>query len=82
MSGGSKELAPWPPELTRRERQIAELICAGKRRREIVAALEIAPTTFDSHRYAIMAALGVANEVQLVRKALAHGWVRGDAPPK
>lgn len=83
------QLVPWPDELTRREKEIVRLVCEGKRRSEVVALLGIAPRTFDSHRFEAMHKLGVGNEVQLVRLALAAGWVaftddelaRRPAPP-
>ena len=68
-------LVPWPDFLTRREKEIARLVCEGRRRSEVVELLGIAPKTFDSHRYEAMVKLGVTNEVQLVRLALAVGWV-------
>jgi DNA-binding CsgD family transcriptional regulator len=72
-------LVPWPDELTRREKQIAQLVCDGLTRRAIVRLLGIGGSTFDTHRHEAMRKLGVQNEVQLVRKALAHRWVTLDA---
>jgi len=81
--------ADWPDSLTRREKEIARLVCEGHRRSAVVEMLGIAPKTFDSHRFEAMRKLGVVNEVQLVRLALAAGWVaftddelaRRPAPP-
>jgi DNA-binding CsgD family transcriptional regulator len=80
LAAPESELAPWPSSLTRREKQIARLICEGRTRGEVVESLGFAPKTFDSHRYEMMRKLGVRNEVQLVRKAIAKRWVRGDDP--
>jgi two-component system uhpT operon response regulator UhpA len=69
--------------LTRREKEIARLVCDGRVRREVVAMLGISPKTFDAHRYDLLRKLGLSNEVQLVRRALAAGWVElvaGDYP--
>lgn len=71
----SAQLVPWPESLTRREKEIARLVCEGHGRSAVVEMLGISPRTFDSHRYEVMLKIGVSNEVQLVRVALAAGWV-------
>lgn len=79
MSGSeAPPLAPWPEGLTRREKQIAQLVCLGLTRRAIVRLLGIGASTFDTHRHEVMRKLGVRNEVQLLRKALINGWVALD----
>jgi len=72
----AEALQPWPDSLTRRERQIAELVCAGRGRGEVAELLGFNPKTFDTHRLRLMHKLNVRNEVQLVRLALQRGWVR------
>lgn len=66
--------APWG-SLTRREVEIAKLVCLGQRRREVAARLKLTLNTFDSHRHSILTKLGVSNEVALLRLALTEGWL-------
>jgi DNA-binding NarL/FixJ family response regulator len=57
-------------QLTGREREILQLIAEGRRPQEIGRLLEIAPTTVDTHRRALMAKLGLHNVAQVVRFAM------------
>lgn len=65
---------PWPG-LTTRQREVAELICAGKDRNEIATILGCTPKTVDSHRLHILTKLGLRNAVELIRRATKEGWV-------
>jgi DNA-binding CsgD family transcriptional regulator len=56
--------------LTRRERQVCELVCAGKSNKEIARELEISPRTVEDHRLGVMAKLDVPNSTALVHKIL------------
>ena len=49
------------------ERQIAELVVAGKTSPKIAEALEISVRTVENHRARLMEKLGVASTVELVR---------------
>lgn len=62
--------------LTRREIRVAELICSGMVRTEVSRMLGMSPRTFDTHRMHVMHKMRVANEVQLLRMAILHGWAR------
>jgi DNA-binding NarL/FixJ family response regulator len=68
--------APAPREagglekLTRRERQIAELVAEGLQSKVIAARLFISHTTVRHHLTSVFAKLGVANRVELMRLML------------
>lgn len=75
----TKYMAPWTSEggrpLTQREIATAEMVCAGLSRSQVALAMSMSPKTFDTHRGHALAKLRVANEVQLLRIAIANGWV-------
>lgn len=56
--------------LSRRERQIFELLADGKSVKEIGQELCISPKTVESHKYNIMAKLGVRNVTELTKIAI------------
>ena len=60
--------------LTRRERQIMELILDGAGRKEIEATLNISYDTYRTHRRAIFSKLSVQNDVQLTKLAIQHNF--------
>jgi len=53
--------------LTPREREIAELLAAGRTHKEIAKALAVESTTVRSHMHALHRKLGARNRAQLVR---------------
>jgi RNA polymerase sigma factor (sigma-70 family) len=53
--------------LTQREREVMELVVAGKHNREIGPMLAISVRTVEVHKARLMAKLGVANVAELVR---------------
>jgi DNA-binding CsgD family transcriptional regulator len=53
-----------PDGLTQRQRQVAELLAAGRCDADIAAALHLSPKTVGHHVEAILAKLGVANRIQ------------------
>jgi FixJ family two-component response regulator len=55
--------------LTPREREIMDLLVAGKTNKEISAALRVSVPTVDKHRWSVFEKLHVANAVELVRLA-------------
>lgn len=57
-------------ELTPREREVMELVVAGRHNREIAAALGISPRTVEVHKAHMMAKLAADNVPQLVRICL------------
>lgn len=62
-------------ELTRRERQVAIMMCAGLERGEMAARAGVSRKTIDTHRRAVLHKCGVGNEVLLLRLAVSRGWV-------
>ncbi len=62
-------------QLTPREREVMELVVAGRHNREIAAALGISARTVEVHKARMMAKLGVDNLATLVRLSV------GAAPP-
>jgi non-specific serine/threonine protein kinase len=59
--------------LTRREREVAELIAAGRSNREIAEALVVAVKTVDTHVEHIFRKLGVQTRAEVAVWAAQHG---------
>lgn len=61
-----------PPikRLTRREREVLQLVAEGRSNKEIGAALRITTKTAETHRARLMAKLGVHSVAELVRYAI------------
>ena len=55
--------------LTAREREIAELVAAGRTTREVADQLVLSPRTIESHLRNIYSKLGVRSRVELARAA-------------
>jgi DNA-binding CsgD family transcriptional regulator len=66
---------PAPPLLTRRERQVLELVGRGYTNREIADVLGIAPETVKTHIANIRAKLGLSNKAEL------RYWLLDHFPP-
>ncbi len=58
------------PVLTRREKEVLELIAEGMTNAEIAGRLFISPTTVDTHRKNILAKLEAKNTAQLIKIAI------------
>lgn len=61
--------------LTKREREILQLIVQGMTSREIAGELYISPRTVDTHRSNLMGKLEIKNTAELVRFALQNNLV-------
>ena len=61
--------------LTRRQREILQLLAAGKTAKEIGAILGISARTVESHKYELMEALGLERSAELVQYAITHGLI-------
>jgi DNA-binding NarL/FixJ family response regulator len=61
-----------PPlkRLTRREREVLQLLAEGRSNKEIGSALHITTKTAETHRARLMAKLGVHSVAELVRYAI------------
>jgi DNA-binding NarL/FixJ family response regulator len=59
--------------LTPRQREVASLIAEGRTMKEVAALLRLSPRTVETHKYQIMAALGLQTTAELIRYALEHG---------
>jgi DNA-binding NarL/FixJ family response regulator len=59
--------------LSRRERQVLELVVAGRTSKEMAAELAVSPATVDTYRSRIMLKLGIDDLPSLVRFAIRHG---------
>jgi DNA-binding NarL/FixJ family response regulator len=59
--------------LTPRQREILQLLAAGKTAKEIAALLNVSARTVEFHKYKMMEALGLRTGAELVRFALERG---------
>jgi DNA-binding NarL/FixJ family response regulator len=69
-SGWEKRAGQKP--LTRREREVLNLISQGCSNKQGALQMQISPRTFESHRAEAMRKLGARNTADLVRTALLH----------
>jgi len=65
-----------PDRLTRRERQVLQLIAEGKKTKEIAALLGVKIKTAETHRSRIMRRVNIHGTANLVRYALRGGLTR------
>lgn len=63
------------PELSDREREVLQLIVAGRTGREIAATLFISEKTVEGHSMRVMAKVGARNRAELVAMAIRRGLV-------
>jgi DNA-binding NarL/FixJ family response regulator len=65
----------YPPAdpLTLRQREVLELIVAGKTNKEVANQLKLSVKTVEKHRTQLMERIGVHNTAGLVRYAIQHG---------
>jgi DNA-binding NarL/FixJ family response regulator len=62
-------------ELSRREREVLQLLAEGKSMKEVAAVLDISPRTVEFHKYRMMELLGVRTNAELVQYAIRHGLI-------
>jgi len=60
--------------LTKREKEVVELVCMECTTQEIATTLFLSPQTIDTHRKNIMHKLGLRNSAGLVKYAKDRGW--------
>jgi DNA-binding CsgD family transcriptional regulator len=63
---------PGQKPLTKREREVLNLISEGHSNKQGALRMRISPRTFESHRAEAMRKLGARNTADLVRRALLH----------
>jgi len=61
--------------MTPRQREILQLIAAGKSAKEIAAGLNLSARTVEDHKYRLMEQLGIENSAELIHFAIKHGLV-------
>jgi DNA-binding NarL/FixJ family response regulator len=61
--------------VTRRQREILELLAEGRTAKEISATLSISARTVEFHKYQMMEAHGLHNGAELIHFAIKHGIV-------
>ena len=66
-----------PSMLTKREKQVVELIAEGLSSQEVAAQLNLSIHTVDSHRKKILAKIDGKNPVDIMRYALKTGIIKG-----
>ena len=72
---GSQERREESSHLTRRQREVLQLLAEGKQVKEIAAILNISTRTVEYHKYQMMRDLGMKTVADLVRYAVKHNIV-------
>ena len=62
--------------VTKRQSQVLQLMCDGRRTKEIAHQLGISPRTVEHHKYAMMNEFNVRTTAQLAAHAVRQQWVR------
>lgn len=74
---GSQERHEETSYLTRRQREVLQLLAEGHSVKEIAARLDISTRTAEYHKYQMMRDLSMKTVAELVRYAVKHGIVSG-----
>jgi DNA-binding NarL/FixJ family response regulator len=61
--------------MTRRQREVLQLLAEGRQAKEIAATLNLSPKTVEFHKYRLMDVLGVRTIAELARYAAKNGLV-------
>ncbi len=64
-----------PEALTRREREILQLIWTGFKNKEVAQRLKISVKTVEAHRANMMKKIRVSNTAQLLKAAIKEGMI-------
>jgi DNA-binding NarL/FixJ family response regulator len=70
IEGGPEKQAR--QELTRRQREVVQLLAEGRSMKEVAAILNIAPRTVAFHKYRLMEQLHVKTNAELIQYAVKH----------
>lgn len=68
------------PEVSERQREVLTLLAEGRTMKEIARALRITPRTVAFHKYALMRALGIKSNAELIQYAVRHGMAAPERP--
>jgi DNA-binding NarL/FixJ family response regulator len=63
------------PQLTRRQREVLQLVAEGKTMKEVAAELNISTRTAESYKYHLMDALSIRTNAELVQYAVKIGLI-------
>jgi DNA-binding NarL/FixJ family response regulator len=74
---GQKKDTSYIPKLTRREKEILQLIVDEKTTQEIADTLFLSVSTVETHRMNLISKLGVKNVAGLVKLTLERGLLKG-----
>jgi DNA-binding NarL/FixJ family response regulator len=69
------------PHLTSRQRQVLQLVAEGHSMKRVAAMLNVSRRTAETHKYQLMAHLGVHSTAELVQYAFRTGILTLDTPP-
>ncbi len=64
------------PKLTRRQREVLQLVAEGKTMKEVASILKISTRTAESYKYEIMRTLGIHTSAELIQYAIKIGLIR------
>jgi DNA-binding NarL/FixJ family response regulator len=64
------------PKLTRRQREVLQLVAEGKTMKEVASILSISTRTAESYKYEIMRTLGIHTSAELIQYAIKIGLIR------
>jgi DNA-binding NarL/FixJ family response regulator len=78
---GASAVEPDLPHLTARQRQVLQLVAEGHSMKGVAAMLNVSRRTAETHKYQLMAHLGVHSTAGLVQYAFRMGLLSLDAPP-
>ncbi|HOE11826.1 MAG TPA: response regulator transcription factor [bacterium] len=73
-----KEETHSPAVLTRREKEVLQLLAEGKTSKEAAKSLRVSPSTIDTHRSNIMKKLGMNTVADLIKYAVREGLTPGE----
>lgn len=62
--------------ITRRQREVLQLLAEGKTAKEIGDVLGVSTRTVEFHKYEMMQSLGIQNSAELIHFAIKHGFVQ------
>ena len=72
---GSRERREGSSHLTRRQREVLQLLAEGYQAKEIASILDISTRTVEYHKYQMMKDIGMKTVADLVRYAVKHNIV-------